>query len=166
MSFLALPRKPDAPLVAQNGRHTIPNPKRKPNSERWSPETANTPMPKPTGYGTRPHPLTFHIYTLLHSSYSTILSVVCSEAIQKALPTLRITRGSVHYLGAGTRATTHMPRGAEQPAGLPATWRRALERRSRKHARVAWRAVRANWQHPSRRWPTPHGVAAASACSP
>ena len=57
---------PDAPLVAQNGRHTIPNPKRKPNSERWSPETAATPMPKPTGYGTRPHPLAFHIYTLLH----------------------------------------------------------------------------------------------------
>jgi len=43
-----------------SGRHTIPNPKRKPKSERWSPETATTPMPKPTVYGTRPHPLTFY----------------------------------------------------------------------------------------------------------
>jgi len=38
------------------------------------------------------------------------LSVICSEAIQKALPTLRITRGSVHYLSA--RHQGHDPHAA------------------------------------------------------
>ena len=30
--------------------------------EGHTPETVTTLMPKPTGYGTRPHPLTFHIH--------------------------------------------------------------------------------------------------------
>ena len=40
--------------------------------------TATTPMRKPAGYCTRPHPVTFHIYTLLHFSYNTTTVVLTS----------------------------------------------------------------------------------------
>ena len=54
-------------VVAQNGRHTIPNSKRKPKSERWSPETATTPMPKPTGCNTQYSPACAHISYSVHN---------------------------------------------------------------------------------------------------
>jgi len=49
------------------------------------PETATTPMPKPTGYGTRPHPLTFHIHnpiTLL-VPYSTVYSYTVYYVVKR-----------------------------------------------------------------------------------
>ena len=62
----------DAPLVAQNGRHTytaLPNPHPKP--ERWSPETATTPLcqnrERMVLARTRSH---YILTSLLHSSYS------------------------------------------------------------------------------------------------
>ena len=55
-------------MVAQNGRHAIPNPKRKPNNERWSPETATTPMPKSIGYGILARIRSHSIFTLYYTS--------------------------------------------------------------------------------------------------
>ena len=87
-------------------------------------------------------PRSIYFIPNLHFSYSTILSVICSEAIQKALPTLRKTRGSVHYLSA--RHQGHDPHAARcraargPPCHVAASFRaQVLEACTRRLARGA-----------------------------
>ena len=94
--------------LGRPGRHTIPNPKRKPTSERWSPETATTPMPKPTGYGTRPHPLTFHIHNPITTTQLQRLTLII---LHSSRPPPRVSVNLVPLLLTGVRLHPPAPKG-------------------------------------------------------
>jgi len=113
-------------VVAQNGRHTIPNSKRKPKSERWSPETPTTPMPKPTGCNTQYSPACAHIsyFEPYYTSRSVLFTVLrllisimfakfivhCAEEIGADIPGSRVAGVP------GTSPVTGSPKGEGSPA--------------------------------------------------